>query len=68
MQTTYVLTKLEKLLDATYPQGDILKVSPEVLGPEISRTVHTVQQKVDELREAIRAAEDAIQIRKGELL
>jgi hypothetical protein len=52
--------KLEKLLDETYPQGDILKVYPYIWGPEVTRAVSKVQMKVDELREAIREAEDVL--------
>lgn len=52
--------KMAKLLDATYPQGDIIKVDTSALPPELDKAVKKVQDKVEELRESIIQAEDIL--------
>lgn len=68
--STFALTeiqhgKMAKLLDETYPQGNILLVDTSALPPELSKAVMDVQNKVDALRDSIRIAEDVLNAPKN---
>ena len=52
--------KMKKLLDDTYPIGEILLVDTSSIPPELGRGVKHVQDKLEELREAVRNAEDIL--------
>jgi hypothetical protein len=52
--------KMKKLLDDTYPIGKILMVDTSAIPPELGRGIKRVQDKLEELREAIRNAEDIL--------
>ena len=51
---------MKKLLDDTYPIGKILLVDTSAIPPELGRGIMRVQDKLEELREAIRNAEDIL--------
>ena len=53
--------KLKKLLDDTYPTGKILLVDTRAIPPELRRGIKHVQDKLEELREAVRTAEDILE-------
>ena len=57
--------KMAKLLDETYPQGNILLVDIYNLPPELEKAVKDVQDKVDALRDSIRIAEDVLNAPKN---
>ena len=52
--------KMKKLLDNTYPTGELLKVDTSAIPPELGRGIKRVQDKLEELREAVRTAEDIL--------
>ena len=52
--------KMKKLLDDTYPIGKILLVDTSAIPPELGRGIMRVQDKLEELREAVRNAEDIL--------
>ena len=52
--------KMKKLLDNTYPIGEILMVDTSAIPPELGRGIKTVQDKLEELREAVRNADDIL--------
>ena len=52
--------KMKKLLDDTYPTGKILLVDTSAIPPELGREIKRVQEKLEELREAVRTAEDIL--------
>ena len=52
--------KMKKLLDDTYPIGKILLVDTSAIPPELGRGIMRVQDKLEELREAVRTAEDIL--------
>ena len=52
--------KMKKLLGDTYPIGKILMVDTSAILPELGRGIKRVQDKLEELREAIRNAEDIL--------
>ena len=52
--------KMKKLLDDTYPIGEIIRVDTSAIPPELGRGIKRVQDKLEELREAIRNAEDIL--------
>ena len=52
--------KMKKLLDDTYPIGKILLVDTSAIPPELGRGIKRVQDKLEELREAVRTAEDIL--------
>ena len=52
--------KMKKLLDDTYPIGKILLVDTSAIPPELRREIKNVQDKLEELREAVRNAEDIL--------
>lgn len=52
--------KMKKLLDDTYPIGEILKVDTSAIPTELGREIKKVQDKLEELREAVRNAEDIL--------
>ena len=52
--------KMKKLLDDTYPIGKILLVDTSAIPPELGRGIKRVQDKLEELREAVRNAEDIL--------
>lgn len=52
--------KMKKLLDDTYPIGKILLVDTTAIPAEIGREIKNVQDKLEELREAVRNAEDIL--------
>ena len=51
---------MKKLLGDTYPIGKILMVDTSAILPELWRGIKRVQDKLEELREAIRNAEDIL--------
>ena len=51
---------MKKLLDDTYPTGTILLVDTSALPPELGRGIKRVQDRLEELREAVRNAEDVL--------
>ena len=51
---------MKKLLDNTYPIGEILMVDTSAIPPELGRGIKTVQDKLEELREAVRNADDIL--------
>ena len=51
---------MKKLLDDTYPIGEIIRVDTSAIPPELGRGIKRVQDKLEELREAIRNAEDIL--------
>ena len=53
--------KMKKLLDDTYPTGKILLVDTRAIPPELRRGIKHVQDKLEELREAVRTAEDILE-------
>ena len=53
--------KMKKLLDDTYPTGKILLVDTSAIPPELGRGIKHVQDKLEELREAVRTAEDILE-------
>ena len=53
--------KMKKLLDDTYPTGKILLVDTRAIPPELRRGFKHVQDKLEELREAVRTAEDILE-------
>ena len=53
--------KMKKLLDDTYPTGKILLVDTRAIPPELRRGIKHVQDKLQELREAVRTAEDILE-------
>ena len=53
--------KMKKLLDDTYPTGKILLVDTRAIPPERRRGIKHVQDKLEELREAVRTAEDILE-------
>ena len=55
--------KMKKLLDDTYPTGKILLVDTRAIPPELRRGIKHVQDKLEELREAVRTAEDILKER-----
>jgi hypothetical protein len=57
--------KLAKLLDDTYPIGHIIKVDTDHLPPDLGKAIREVEQKIDELRAAVRAAEDILNEKKS---
>ena len=52
---------MKKLLDDTYPTGKILLVDTRAIPPELRRGIKHVQDKLEELREAVRTAEDILE-------
>ena len=52
--------KMKKLLDDTYPTGKILLVDTRAIPPELRRGIKHVQDTLEELREAVRTAEDIL--------
>ena len=52
--------KMKKLLDDTYPIGKILLVDTSAIPPELGRGIKRVQDKLEELREAVSNAEDIL--------
>ena len=53
--------KMKKLLDDTYPTGKILLVDTRAIPPELRRGIKHVLDKLEELREAVRTAEDILE-------
>ena len=53
--------KMKKLLDDTYPTGKILLVDTRAIPPELRRGIKHVQDKLEELREAVRTAQDILE-------
>ena len=53
--------KMKKLLDDTYPTRKILLVDTRAIPPELRRGIKHVQDKLEELREAVRTAEDILE-------
>ena len=51
---------MKKLLGDTYPIGKILMVDTSAILSELWRGIKRVQDKLEELREAIRNAEDIL--------
>ena len=52
---------MKKLLDDTYPTGKILMVDTSAIPPELGRGIKSVQDKLEELRAAVRTAEDVLE-------
>lgn len=52
--------KMKILLDDTYPIGKILLVDTSAIPAELGREIKNVQDKLEELREAVRNAEDIL--------
>lgn len=52
---------MKKLLGDTYPIGKILMVDTSAIPPEPGKRIKHVQDKLEELREAVRTAEDILE-------
>ena len=52
--------KMKKLLDDTYPIGEIIMVDTSAIPSELGKGIKHVQDKLEELREAVRNAEDIL--------